>query len=67
MQGMLAVKGTILIQLKLFLNISPVFFGGVIFSFTFGTLESDKLHRGLFSRHIKPLTRLKPENITISF
>jgi hypothetical protein len=63
MQGMFPIKGAILIQLQLFLHISPVFLGGIIFPLTFSTLKRDKLHRRLFSRHNKTPYPAKPENI----
>jgi hypothetical protein len=54
MQGMLPVKRTILLKLKLFLGITPVLLGGIVLPFTLGTLERHQLHGGLFTGH-KPL------------
>ena len=36
---MLPVKGTVLLEFKLFLGIPPVFAGGIVSPFTLGTLE----------------------------
>jgi hypothetical protein len=52
---MLPVKGAILFQFQLFLGISPILFGCIVLPFTFRTLQGDKLHRRLFTRHNKPL------------
>jgi hypothetical protein len=54
-QGVFPVEGTILVEFKFFLGISPVLFGGIVFPLTFTALQGYQFHRGLFTRHILPL------------
>ena len=55
MYGMLTIKRTILIQLKLTLNILSVFCGRIIFPFALGTLQCDQFNRRFFSHHKPPI------------
>jgi hypothetical protein len=58
MQGMLPVKGAILLEFQFFLGIAPVFLGGIIPPLTFGALQGHQLHSGFFTGHILSLLLL---------
>ena len=51
-EGMLPVKGTKFVKFQLFLDITPVFLGGIITPFALAALQGYQFHRGFFTRHI---------------
>jgi hypothetical protein len=50
-----SVMGAIFLEFQFFLDIAPVFAGGIVAPFTLGTLQRYQLHRCLFTRHNSPL------------
>jgi hypothetical protein len=55
MQRMFPIKGAIFIKFKFFLGIPPVFFGRIVFPFTFAALQGHQFYRSFFGRHISLL------------
>jgi hypothetical protein len=59
MDRMLPIKRAIFLEFQLFLSISPVFAGGIVFALTVTALKRYQFHYLFLARHIlspKPLT-----------
>jgi hypothetical protein len=59
---MFPVKGAIFAEFQFFLDIAPVFLGGIISPFTFAALQRYQVHRCLFACHTNLLPS-KQENL----
>ena len=59
---MLPLKGTILLEFQLFLEIPAVLTGSIIAPFTLGTLHSYQFNHLFFACHIKPLIPAQGQN-----
>jgi hypothetical protein len=55
MERVFPVMGTVFLKFQFFLDITPVFAGGIVAPFAFGTLQGNQFHSRLFTRHNKPL------------
>jgi hypothetical protein len=52
MNSMLPVIRTILFEFQFFLEVAPVFAGGIIAPFALGTLQGNQFHRSFLTRHL---------------